>query len=121
MNLLPMDVLVKHAFVARGEGELSAKEGELLLLVEQSTSEWWKVRNREGISGWIPSTYLSKVEAASDSIDDQNSLHDNAEICIAVHRFTATHADEISFKVSLMLVNGRLRCDCDSILMRLFS
>ena len=95
-----MDVLVKHAFVARGDGELSAKEGELLLLVEQSSSsEWWKVRNRDGDSGWIPSTYLAKVEPALDAQDDPRAPHDNSEICIAVHRFTATHADEISFKV----------------------
>ena len=95
-----MDVVVRHAFVARGEGELAAKEGELLLLVEQTSSEWWKVRNREGDSGWIPSTYLRKVHASPDAVDDENQPHDSADICIAVHRFTATHADEISFKVS---------------------
>lgn len=92
-----MDVIVKHAFVARGEGELSAKEGERLLLVEQSTSEWWKVRNREGSSGWIPSTYLEKVEA---NLVDEKDTPTQADVCIAVHRFSATHADEISFKVT---------------------
>ena len=95
-----MDVLVKHAFVAHGDGELSAPAGERLLLVERSSSsEWWKVRNREGDSGWIPSTYLTKVEPACDAADDAGTTRDAAEICIAVHRFTATHADEISFKV----------------------
>lgn len=100
-----MDVVVKHAFVAHGEGELGAKEGELVLLVEQSSSsEWWKVRNRDGDSGWIPSTYLSKLDncasSTGNSVENTDTTHDNdAEICIAVHRFTATHADEISFKV----------------------
>ena len=104
-----MDVVVKHAFVAHGEGELGAKEGELVLLVEQSSSsEWWKVRNRDGDSGWIPSTYLSKLDncasSTGNSVENSDTTHDNdAEICIAVHRFTATHADEISFKVSGIL------------------
>ena len=93
-----MDVIVKHAFIARGEGELSGKEGERLLLVEQSTTGWWKMRNREGLSGWIPSTYLDKIEANLTSLDEKDNP-DKAEICIAVHRFSATHADEISFKV----------------------
>ena len=95
-----MDVKVKHAFIARGEGELSAKEGELLLLVEQSSTEWWKVRNREGLSGWIPLTYLDKIETRVASLEEENSP-DHADLCIAVHRFSATHADEISFKVNL--------------------
>ena len=95
-----MDVVVKHAFIARGEGELSAKEGELLLLVEQSTTEWWKMRNREGLSGWIPSTYLDKIEVHLAPVNEKDNP-DQADICIAVHRFTATHADEISFKVPI--------------------
>ena len=33
-----MDVVVKHAFVARGEGELTAKEGELLELIKKDSS-----------------------------------------------------------------------------------
>jgi len=89
-----MDILVRHAFVARGDGELSVAESERLLLVEETSSEWCKVRNRDGKSGWIPSTYLEKCVP---DIDGRN--HDKTDICVAIHRYTATHADEISFKV----------------------
>ena len=94
-----MDVVVKHAFVARGEGELTAKEGELLLLVEQTSSEWWEVQNREGDSGWIPSTYLHIVEASSDPVEDENLPHNTADIFIAVYSFTADQPNKLSFKV----------------------
>lgn len=50
--------IVLYDFTADGEDELSAQEGESLLVLERDSDEWWKCRNAAGDEGVVPASYV---------------------------------------------------------------
>jgi flagellar basal body rod protein FlgF len=44
----------------RGE-ELLLRKGDVVAVVVQGQSGWWRVRARDGREGYVPSNYLEKV------------------------------------------------------------
>jgi hypothetical protein len=58
---------VIHAYTPptpdRAEHELTVKQGELLALLDTTTNQdWWKVRSRDGMIGFIPRSHIKKVD-----------------------------------------------------------
>lgn len=53
----PMAVVL-YDFTADGPDELSAKEGERLILLEDDDPDWWKCRNARNQEGVVPASYL---------------------------------------------------------------
>ena len=47
-----------YDFDADGEDELSVREGESLIVLEQDGNEWWKCRNASGAEGVVPASYV---------------------------------------------------------------
>ncbi|KAK6998093.1 nephrocystin-1 [Biomphalaria glabrata] len=59
------------------DGDLSFKEGEVLVILDTSREDgWWKARNEKGDIGMVPSTYLKKLpeepEQASEGEEEMS-------------------------------------------------
>ncbi|EJT97499.1 hypothetical protein DACRYDRAFT_119198 [Dacryopinax primogenitus] len=57
-----------YDYEAQSDDELTVKEDDILYLLDNSDSEWWKVRHKtdssddEGPSGVVPATYVEEVQ-----------------------------------------------------------
>jgi hypothetical protein len=47
-----------YDFDAAGDDELSVKEGEDLVVLDDSNEDWWSVRNAHGDQGVVPAQYV---------------------------------------------------------------
>lgn len=47
-----------HSYIAHNAKELSIDAGEVVLLLD-NRKRWWQVENSNGVSGFVPSTYLA--------------------------------------------------------------
>ena len=47
-----------YDFIGDASDELSVKEGEDLLVIDQSNEDWWKCRNQTGQEGVVPASYI---------------------------------------------------------------
>jgi actin-related protein len=47
-----------YDFIGDATDELSVKEGEILLVIDQSNEDWWKCRNQVGQEGVVPASYI---------------------------------------------------------------
>lgn len=47
-------------------GELALTEGERLMVQEQGENKWWRVKNKRGQTGEVPSTYLGLYKQVKD-------------------------------------------------------
>ena len=54
-------VVAKYDYQAQDKQELDIRKNEKLVLLDD-TKHWWKVLNREGLSGFVPSNYVKKVK-----------------------------------------------------------
>ena len=49
---------VLYDFTADGDDELTVAEGEILIVLERDSEEWWKCRNAHGAEGVVPASYV---------------------------------------------------------------
>ena len=58
--------MVDFDYLSRSEHELSVRKGEVLTLItpcdEHGNAEWWMMANRRGCHGYVPASYMSRVE-----------------------------------------------------------
>lgn len=54
----PNAAVVLYDFTADGDDELSVAEGEDLIVLENDSDDWWKVRNSKGQEGVVPASYV---------------------------------------------------------------
>lgn len=47
-----------YDFDADGEDELGVREGDVLVVLDRDSDEWWKCRNEHGAEGVVPASYL---------------------------------------------------------------
>lgn len=51
----------EYKFEARNEDDVSVKEGEILLLLNNDDPDWFWVRREDGAEGFVPSNYVQKI------------------------------------------------------------
>lgn len=54
-------VLAKYNYDAQDENELQIRKNEKLVLLDDS-KQWWKVKNTQGQSGFVPSNFVKKCK-----------------------------------------------------------
>ncbi|XP_050971604.1 proline-serine-threonine phosphatase-interacting protein 1b [Labeo rohita] len=62
----PEKYMVLYDFKAQEDDELSVSKGQVVTITEQGADGWWRAW-RDGISGLVPGTYLTKVSPQSYS------------------------------------------------------
>jgi hypothetical protein len=63
-------VIALYEYQGATEEELCFSAGEKFALLNKENEDWWFVRNREDIEGYVPSTYF---KLGSNSVSDSNS------------------------------------------------
>eukprot|EP00041_Stephanoeca_diplocostata_P027738 m.770029 g.770029 ORF g.770029 m.770029 type:complete len:307 (+) comp23238_c3_seq10:247-1167(+) len=51
-----------YSFDARDTTQVSFQKGDVLVVIENSSPDWWKVRTRTGAEGFAPSNYVTVIE-----------------------------------------------------------
>ncbi|XP_073693490.1 proline-serine-threonine phosphatase-interacting protein 1b [Garra rufa] len=62
----PEKYMVVYDFKAQEDDELSVSKGQVVTITEQGGDGWWRAW-RDGISGLVPGTYLTKISSQSYS------------------------------------------------------
>ncbi|XP_039612487.1 neutrophil cytosol factor 1 [Polypterus senegalus] len=75
--------------------ELSMKAGDLVEVVEKSTSGWWFCQT-ESHRGWLPATYLEPLEGPDESEDQEPNYE--GELYQTTKPYKAEQEDEISLE-----------------------
>ncbi|KAF2354391.1 SH3 domain [Trinorchestia longiramus] len=57
-----------HSYKAKQPSELSIEEGDLLFILDQSNSDWWRAK-LDDKEGFVPSSYLSQTSSRVPIID----------------------------------------------------
>ena len=66
--------IAKHDYMADASGQLSIKKGEKLTVsTKNETGDWCQATNKLGEAGWVPSSYIAKV----DSLEKHSWFHGN--------------------------------------------
>ncbi|XP_017570399.1 cytoplasmic protein NCK2b [Pygocentrus nattereri] len=65
--------VVKFAYVAERDDELTLVKGARLLVMEKCSDGWWR-GSCDGQMGWFPSNYVQEEEAGEDGGDPPTSL-----------------------------------------------
>lgn len=70
----PTLFIAKHDYMADASGQLSIKKGEKLTVsTKNETGDWCQATNKLGEAGWVPSSYIAKV----DSLEKHSWFHGN--------------------------------------------
>lgn len=54
--------VAKYEYTAEGEGELTIKKNEKLIVLDDS-QPWWKVSNEQNQTGYVPSNYMTRKDS----------------------------------------------------------
>ncbi|XP_072539011.1 cytoplasmic protein NCK2b [Salminus brasiliensis] len=76
---LNLPAIVKFAYTAERDDELSLVKGARLLVMEKCSDGWWR-GSYEGQMGWFPSNYVQEEEAGEDGSDPPDSLASRAPL-----------------------------------------
>jgi spectrin alpha len=55
----------QHNYTAQSARELSIRKGEILILINSANKEWWKVENQSGKQGFVPASYVKKLQQSA--------------------------------------------------------
>jgi spectrin alpha len=66
-------VLSLYDYVEKTPREISMKKSDTLILLNSSNKDWWKVELNDR-QGFVPATYLKKIEKEPISINEQERL-----------------------------------------------
>lgn len=70
----PTVFIAKHDYTADSTGQLTIKKGEKLTVsTKNDTGDWCQATNKLGEAGWVPSSYIAKV----DSLEKHSWFHGN--------------------------------------------
>ncbi|XP_038569042.1 SH3 domain-containing protein 19 isoform X1 [Micropterus salmoides] len=94
-----LKVKALHDFIPEGQGELALRAGDVVTMVEQVDSEWYKGSCR-GSTGFFPINYV-KVLSNSPKPLPERKVPPPAKVsgprCMARFDFEGEHIDELSF------------------------
>ncbi len=51
------------------KGELNAKKGDIVEVIDKNPNGWWFVSNSNDEQGWLPATYLESMGATEEDDD----------------------------------------------------
>ncbi|KAF9259485.1 hypothetical protein L218DRAFT_963517 [Marasmius fiardii PR-910] len=71
-------VVVLYDFQADGDDELTAAEGEHLIVLEKDGDDWWKCRNLKGQEGVVPASYVQVVESTQSDASSSKAASSEA-------------------------------------------
>ncbi|KAM5172214.1 epidermal growth factor receptor kinase substrate 8 isoform 2-T6 [Mantella aurantiaca] len=70
----PKYAICKYDFVARNLNELSVMKDDIVEIIDDK-KQWWKVRNSNGGSGFVPNNILGTVKAEESSLARSDPLY----------------------------------------------
>ncbi|KAK2817205.1 hypothetical protein Q5P01_025396 [Channa striata] len=93
-------VQVIHDFIPEGPGELSLRAGDVVTMVEQVDSEWYRGTCR-GSTGFFPINYVKPLSDSPKTLPTRKPKQPPATTsgprCVARFDFEGEHSDELSF------------------------
>ncbi|XP_036425705.1 cytoplasmic protein NCK2b [Colossoma macropomum] len=100
--------VVKFAYVAERDDELTLVKGARLLVMEKCSDGWWR-GSFDGQMGWFPSNYVQEEEAGEDGGDPPTSLASRAALVNGqgprvlhtvqtLYRFSSAAEEELNFE-----------------------
>eukprot|EP00037_Helgoeca_nana_P025821 m.286312 g.286312 ORF g.286312 m.286312 type:complete len:704 (+) comp27051_c0_seq2:220-2331(+) len=63
----PYKVVVMYPYEPSQPGDLKAKQGDILHIIDDSEPNWWEAQRDDGTTGFIPSNYVVKQGLQSES------------------------------------------------------
>ncbi|KAM7394435.1 hypothetical protein PAMP_021239 [Pampus punctatissimus] len=89
-----------HDFKPEGPGELGLRAGDVVSMVEQVDSEWYRGTCR-GSTGFFPINYVTVLSDSPKPLPERKAKPPSAKIsgprCVARFDFEGEHSDELSF------------------------
>ncbi|KAE8300322.1 SH3 domain-containing protein 19 ADAM-binding protein Eve-1 EEN-binding protein [Larimichthys crocea] len=89
-----------HDFNAEGPGELGLRAGDVVTMVEQVDSEWYRGTCR-GSAGFFPVNYVKVLSNSPKPLPERKAKPPPATVsgprCVARFDFEGEHTDELSF------------------------
>ncbi|XP_062288235.1 SH3 domain-containing protein 19 [Scomber scombrus] len=89
-----------HDFTPEGPGELGLRAGDIVSMVEQVDSEWYRGTCR-GSTGFFPVNYVNVLSDSSKPIVERKAKPASARVsgprCMARFDFEGEHSDELTF------------------------
>ncbi|XP_027139101.1 SH3 domain-containing protein 19 isoform X1 [Larimichthys crocea] len=95
-----LKVQAVHDFNAEGPGELGLRAGDVVTMVEQVDSEWYRGTCR-GSAGFFPVNYVKVLSNSPKPLPERKAKPPPATVsgprCVARFDFEGEHTDELSF------------------------
>ncbi|KAG8014692.1 SH3 domain-containing protein 19 [Nibea albiflora] len=95
-----LKVQAVHDFNAEGPGELGLRAGDVVTMVEQVDSDWYRGTCR-GSAGFFPINYVKVLSNSPKPLPERKAKPPPAAVsgprCVARFDFEGEHADELSF------------------------
>ncbi|XP_067441082.1 SH3 domain-containing protein 19 isoform X1 [Thunnus thynnus] len=89
-----------HDFTPEGPGELSLRAGDVVSMVEQVDSKWYRGTCR-GSTGYFPVNYVNVLSNSPKPLVERKAKPSSARVsgprCVARFDFEGEHSDELSF------------------------
>ncbi|XP_071359657.1 SH3 domain-containing protein 19 isoform X2 [Trachinotus anak] len=89
-----------HDFIPEGPGELGLRAGDVVTMVEQVDSEWYRGTCR-GSTGFFPINYVKVLSDSPKTLPERKPKPPSATAsgprCVARFDFEGEHSDELSF------------------------
>ncbi|XP_040003268.1 SH3 domain-containing protein 19 isoform X2 [Xiphias gladius] len=89
-----------HDFIPEGPGELGLRAGDVVTMVEQVDSDWYRGTCR-GSSGFFPINHVKVLSDSPKTLPERKPKPPSAKIsgprCVARFDFEGEHSDELSF------------------------
>ncbi|KAE9418301.1 hypothetical protein Angca_009245, partial [Angiostrongylus cantonensis] len=87
---------IEMLYKYEGNG-MSVVKGEILALLEQSTSEWWRVLKQDGTEGFVPTNYCRKVPGETVTVTQTTQISKPSKDVVDSRRAIIDRQKMISF------------------------